>query len=54
MKPPANVTSFGRTDADLKRTLGLITVLHGRRGRALAAPERCGVPPGPGLAPGPG
>ena len=33
MKPLANLTSFGRTDADMKRTLGLITLLHGRRGR---------------------
>jgi hypothetical protein len=32
MKPPANLTSFTRTDADLKRTVRLITLLHGRRG----------------------
>jgi hypothetical protein len=33
MKPPVNLTSFGRTDADLKRTVKLVTLLHGRRGR---------------------
>jgi hypothetical protein len=33
MKPPVNLTSFGRTDADLKRTVGLITLLHGRHGQ---------------------
>jgi acyl-CoA reductase-like NAD-dependent aldehyde dehydrogenase len=32
MKPPVNLTSFTRTDADLKRTVRLITLLHGRRG----------------------
>ena len=32
MKPPVNLTSFTRTDADLKRIVGLITLLHGRRG----------------------
>lgn len=26
-------SSFGRTDADLKRTVKLVTLLHGRRGR---------------------
>jgi acyl-CoA reductase-like NAD-dependent aldehyde dehydrogenase len=31
MKPPANLTSFGRTDKDLARTLGLVRLLHGRR-----------------------
>ena len=53
MKPPANLTSFGRTDADLKRTLGLISLLHGRRP---AGPERAAsaawVGAGPGLARG--
>ena len=34
MKPPASVTTFGRTDRDLRRTLGLVTLLHGRRGRS--------------------
>ena len=34
MKPPMNLTSFGRTDADLRRTVGLIRLLHGRRGRS--------------------
>ena len=34
MKPPANVTSFGRTDRDVARTLGLVRFLHGRRGRS--------------------
>ncbi|HEY0719033.1 MAG TPA: aldehyde dehydrogenase family protein [Streptosporangiaceae bacterium] len=33
MKPPANLTSFGRTDQDLARTLALVRLLHGRRGR---------------------
>jgi len=32
MKPPANLTSFTRTDRDLARTLGLVRFLHGRRG----------------------
>jgi acyl-CoA reductase-like NAD-dependent aldehyde dehydrogenase len=32
MKPPMNVTTFARTDKDLARTLGLVRVLHGRRG----------------------
>ena len=32
MRPPVNLTSFSRTDADLKRIVGLITLLHGRRG----------------------
>jgi hypothetical protein len=27
MKPPMNPTSFGRTDADLRRTVGLIRLL---------------------------
>jgi hypothetical protein len=34
MKPPVNLASFGRTDADLKRTVKLVTLLHGRRGQA--------------------
>jgi acyl-CoA reductase-like NAD-dependent aldehyde dehydrogenase len=33
MKPLANLTSFGRTDADLRKALVLATVLHGRRYR---------------------
>ena len=39
--------TFGRTDADLKRTLGLITVLHGRR---VARPllSAAAFRPGPG------
>jgi acyl-CoA reductase-like NAD-dependent aldehyde dehydrogenase len=31
MKPPVNLTSFARTDKDMKRILGLATLLHGRR-----------------------
>jgi len=31
MKPMVNLTSFGRTDEDMKRLLGLATLLHGRR-----------------------
>jgi acyl-CoA reductase-like NAD-dependent aldehyde dehydrogenase len=31
MKPMVNLTSFGRTDQDMKRLLGLATLLHGRR-----------------------
>jgi Aldehyde dehydrogenase family len=31
MKPPANVTTFTRTDKDVARTLGLVRFLHGRR-----------------------
>jgi acyl-CoA reductase-like NAD-dependent aldehyde dehydrogenase len=33
MRPPVNLTTFSRTDADLKRIVGLITLLHGRRTR---------------------
>jgi hypothetical protein len=33
MKPLANLTSFTRTDADLRKVLTLATVLHGRRYR---------------------
>jgi acyl-CoA reductase-like NAD-dependent aldehyde dehydrogenase len=31
MRPPVNLTSFTRTDADLKRIVGLVNMLHGRR-----------------------
>jgi acyl-CoA reductase-like NAD-dependent aldehyde dehydrogenase len=31
MKPPVNLTSFSRTDKDMKRILSLATLLHGRR-----------------------
>jgi acyl-CoA reductase-like NAD-dependent aldehyde dehydrogenase len=31
MKPLVNLTSFSRTDQDMKRILGLATILHGRR-----------------------
>jgi acyl-CoA reductase-like NAD-dependent aldehyde dehydrogenase len=31
MKPPVNLTSFSRTDADLKKILNIATVLHGKR-----------------------
>jgi hypothetical protein len=31
MKPMVNMTSFGRSDQDMKRILGLATILHGRR-----------------------
>jgi acyl-CoA reductase-like NAD-dependent aldehyde dehydrogenase len=31
MKPPVNLTSFARTDADMKKILNLATILHGRR-----------------------
>jgi acyl-CoA reductase-like NAD-dependent aldehyde dehydrogenase len=31
MKPPLNLTSLDRTDADLRRLLALITLVHGRR-----------------------
>jgi acyl-CoA reductase-like NAD-dependent aldehyde dehydrogenase len=33
MKPPVNLTSFSRTDKDLDKILGLVTLLHGRRYR---------------------
>ena len=29
-KPPVNLTTFSRTDADLRRILRLVTILHGR------------------------
>jgi acyl-CoA reductase-like NAD-dependent aldehyde dehydrogenase len=31
MKPMVNLTSFSRTDKDMKRILSLATMLHGRR-----------------------
>ncbi len=31
MKPPLNLTSFGRTDKDMKRLLTAVTFMHGRR-----------------------
>jgi acyl-CoA reductase-like NAD-dependent aldehyde dehydrogenase len=31
MKPPVNLTSFARTDKDMKRILSLAALLHGRR-----------------------
>jgi acyl-CoA reductase-like NAD-dependent aldehyde dehydrogenase len=31
MKPPMNLTSFGRSEKDLNRTLGMVRFLHGRR-----------------------
>jgi acyl-CoA reductase-like NAD-dependent aldehyde dehydrogenase len=33
MRPMMNLTSFGRTDKDMKKILGLATMLHGRRYR---------------------
>jgi acyl-CoA reductase-like NAD-dependent aldehyde dehydrogenase len=30
MKPPLNLTSFGRTDKDMRRIITLMTLLHGR------------------------
>jgi hypothetical protein len=33
MKPPINLTSLARTDKDMKRILGLATMLHGKRYR---------------------
>jgi hypothetical protein len=30
MKPPVNLTSFSRSDKDLKRVLNVATMLHGR------------------------
>ena len=31
MKPLANLTSFSRTDQDMKKVLSLVTMLHGKR-----------------------
>jgi hypothetical protein len=31
MKSPVNLTSFDRTDADLRKVLKLATLLHGKR-----------------------
>jgi hypothetical protein len=31
MKPTANLTSFSRTDKDMKSTMTLVTFLHGKR-----------------------
>jgi acyl-CoA reductase-like NAD-dependent aldehyde dehydrogenase len=33
MKPMVNLTSFSRTDQDMKKILSLVTILHGRRYR---------------------
>jgi acyl-CoA reductase-like NAD-dependent aldehyde dehydrogenase len=33
MKPPVNLTSFSRTDKDMRRILSLATMLHGKRYR---------------------
>jgi acyl-CoA reductase-like NAD-dependent aldehyde dehydrogenase len=33
MKPPVNLTSFSRTDQDMKKIINLATMLHGRRYR---------------------
>jgi len=30
MKPPLNLTSFGRTDKDMRRIVTVVTLLHGR------------------------
>ena len=30
MRPPVNLTSFGRTDQDMRRIVTLVTLLHGR------------------------
>jgi hypothetical protein len=34
--PPVNLTTFRRTDADLRRILRLVNLLHGRRYRKLS------------------
>jgi hypothetical protein len=31
MKPLVNLTSFSRTDKDLDKIMGIVTLLHGRR-----------------------
>jgi hypothetical protein len=31
MKPPVNLTSFARTDKDMRKILTVATILHGRR-----------------------
>ena len=31
MKPMVNMTSFSRTDQDMKKILSLVTILHGKR-----------------------
>jgi hypothetical protein len=33
IKPMVNLTSFSRTDQDMKKILSLVTILHGRRYR---------------------
>ena len=42
MRAPLNLLSFGRTDRDMKRTVTLVTLLHGR----LYRPRRLGHLPG--------
>jgi acyl-CoA reductase-like NAD-dependent aldehyde dehydrogenase len=40
MRPPVNLTSFGRTDRDMRRIVTLITLLHGRLYRPRRHQER--------------
>jgi acyl-CoA reductase-like NAD-dependent aldehyde dehydrogenase len=49
MKPPLNLTSFGRTDKDMRRIVTLVTLLHGRLYRPRRSRLGSLVPwPGPG------
>jgi acyl-CoA reductase-like NAD-dependent aldehyde dehydrogenase len=42
MRPPVNLTSFGRTDRDMRRILTLVTLLHGRLYRPRGSSRRGG------------
>jgi len=42
MRPPVNLTSFGRTDRDMRRILTLVTLLHGKLYRPRRWPRRKG------------
>jgi acyl-CoA reductase-like NAD-dependent aldehyde dehydrogenase len=55
MKPPLNLTSFGRTDKDMRRIVTVVTLLHGRlyrpRRRLKVLSRRSYGTPGPGGPP---
>jgi acyl-CoA reductase-like NAD-dependent aldehyde dehydrogenase len=40
MRPPVNLTSFGRTDRDMRRIVTLVTLLHGRLYRPRGSSRR--------------
>jgi len=42
MRPLVNLTSFGRTDRDMRRIVTLVTLLHGKLYRPRRLPRRNG------------